>query len=149
MAPRFRRPQPGGAERGLAMDRSGGKFADLLYAAMRIVVGSLFACHGAQKLLGMLGGHGLPASHRLLAAGIIELLGGALVALGLWAGYAAFVASGQMAVAYFLVHAPGGFWPILNKGELAVLYCFVFLFIAARGSGQLSVDALARRKGRG
>ena len=131
------------------MDRSEGKISDVLYAVMRIVVGLLFACHGAQKLLGVFGGHGLPSSHLMLAGGIIELLGGALVALGLWARYAAFVASGEMAVAYFMVHARGGFWPILNKGELAVLYCFVFLYIASRGSGLLSVDALARRKRRG
>jgi putative oxidoreductase len=127
----------------------GGKFSDVLYAVMRVVVGLLFACHGAQKLFGVFGGQGHPANHLMLAAGIIELLGGALVAIGLWAGYAAFVASGQMAVAYFMVHARGGFWPILNKGELAVLYCFVFLYIAARGSGSLSVDALSRRKPRG
>jgi putative oxidoreductase len=130
------------------MTRAGGAISDLLYALMRIVVGLLFACHGAQKLLGVFGGHGIPKDHLMLAAGIIELVGGALVALGLWAGYAAFVTSGQMAVAYFLVHAKNGFWPILNKGELAVLYCFVFLYIASRGAGPLSVDALARRKAR-
>ena len=67
------------------------------------------------------------------------------MAVGLWAGYAAFVASGQMAVAYFMAHASGGFWPIVNQGELAVLYCFVFLYVASRGSGRLSVDALARK----
>jgi putative oxidoreductase len=75
-------------------------------------------------------------------------VGGGLVALGLWAGYAAFVASGEMAVAYFTAHAPGGFWPVVNKGELAVLYCFVFLYVASRGSGPLSVDALTRKKSR-
>jgi len=78
-------------------------------------------------------------------AGLVELVGGALIALGLFAGIAAFIASGQMAVAYFYAHAPGGFWPIQNKGELAVLYCFVFLFIAARGSGSPSLDGLLRK----
>jgi putative oxidoreductase len=78
----------------------------------------------------------------------IEFLGGAFIALGLWTGYAAFIASGQMATAYFMMHAPGGFWPIENKGELAVLYCFVFLYIASRGSGSLSIDALIHRRSR-
>jgi len=83
---------------------------------------------------------------KMLAAGIIELAGGLLVATGLFAAIAAFIASGEMAVAYFTAHAPGGFWPIVNKGELAVLYCFVFFYIAARGSGPLSLDRLIRRK---
>jgi putative oxidoreductase len=109
---------------------------------MRIVVGLLFACHGAQKLFGALGGHVQLSNPKFLAAGVIEFVGGVLVALGLQAAWAAFVASGEMAVAYFWVHAPGGFWPILNKGELAAVYCFVFLYIASRGSGTLSVDAL-------
>ena len=130
------------------MDRWLGKYSELLYAVMRVVVGLLFACHGAQLLFGVLGGESQVSNAMLLAAGIIEFVGGGLVAIGLWAGYAAFVASGQMAVAYFVVHAPGGFWPIMNKGELAVLYCFVFLYVASRGSGILSVDALARVKPR-
>jgi putative oxidoreductase len=79
---------------------------------------------------------------------VIEFVGGILVALGLWAAWAAFVASGEMAVAYFTVHARGGFWPIVNRGELAVLYCFVFLYIASRGSGTASVDALMGRRSR-
>jgi putative oxidoreductase len=99
-------------------------------------------------LFGVLGGESQVSNPMLLAAGIIEFVGGGLVAIGLWAGYAAFIASGLMAVAYFMVHAPGGFWPIVNKGELAVLYCFVFLYIAARGSGTLSVDAVARKRAR-
>ena len=81
-----------------------------------------------------------------LAAGIIEFVGGGLVAIGLWAGYAAFIASGEMAAAYFIAHASKGFWPIVNKGELAVLYCFVFLYIASRGSGAFSVEAAAKKK---
>lgn len=122
------------------MERWLGQRSDLTYSIMRLFVGVLFACHGAQKLLGVLGGQPQLHNPKLLTAGIIELFGGALVALGLQASYAAFLASGQMAVAYFTVHAPGGFWPILNKGELAVVYCFVFLYIASRGSGVLSLD---------
>ena len=128
------------------MERWLERYSEPLYGVMRVVVGLLFACHGAQKLFGVLGGQSQLANPKLFAAGIIEFVGGGLVALGLWAGYAAFVASGHMAVVYFMVHAPGGFWPIVNKGELAVLYCFVFLYIAFRGSGRLSVDALAKRR---
>jgi putative oxidoreductase len=128
------------------MERWLERYAEALYAVMRVVVGLLFACHGAQKLFGVLGGQSQLANPKLFAAGIIECVGGGLVALGLWAGYAAFIASGEMAVAYFTTHALGGFWPIVNKGELAVLYCFVFLFIASRGSGRLSVDALVKKR---
>ncbi|MDY0110663.1 MAG: DoxX family protein [Candidatus Krumholzibacteria bacterium] len=130
------------------MERWLGKHADLLYAVMRIVVGLLFACHGAQKLFGALGGRGPVSDPLLVTAGIIEFFGGGLIVLGLWAGYAAFLASGLMAVAYFKGHAAGGFWPIVNRGELAALYCFVFLYMAARGSGRLSVDALLRKSRR-
>jgi putative oxidoreductase len=128
------------------MDRWLGKYAEWIYAVMRLVVGLLFACHGAQKLFGVLGGTSQLASPKMLTAGLVEFAGGLLVALGLWASWAAFVASGEMAIAYFSLHAPGGFWPILNKGELAVLYCFVFLFIASRGSGSWSVDAVVGKK---
>ncbi len=123
------------------MERWLGKFTDLFYAALRIVAGAMFACHGAQKLLGVFGGPKLSGDPKMLAAALIELLGGALIAVGLAAGWAAFLASGEMAFAYFMVHAKGSFWPILNHGELAVLYCFVFLFVAARGSGTISLDA--------
>jgi putative oxidoreductase len=115
---------------------------------MRIVVGLLFACHGAQKLFGVLGAQGRASEPLLLLAGIIELVGGVLIGIGLQASLAAFVASGQMAVAYFTVHAPSGFWPIINKGELAALYCFVFLYIASRGSGAVSVDRALAGKAR-
>ena len=74
-------------------------------------------------------------------------MGGVLVMIGLFTAWAAFVASGQMAVAYFMVHFPQGFWPIQNGGELAAVYCFVFLYIAARGGGPLSIDRVVRRKG--
>jgi putative oxidoreductase len=126
------------------MERWIGKYSEICYALMRIVVGLLFACHGAQKLFGVFGGHNLPSTPLLVTAGLIEFITGVLAASGLWAGYAAFIASGEMAVAYFMVHASGGFWPIVNKGEPAVLYCFVFLYIASRGSGRFSVDATVK-----
>ena len=128
------------------MDRWLARYSERIYAVMRVVIGILFACHGAQKLFGVLGGQSQLANPILLAAGIIEFVGGGLVALGLWASYAAFVASGEMAVAYMAVHARGGFWPVINRGELALLYCFVFLYMASRGSGPLSVDVLTRKK---
>ena len=116
--------------------------AERVYALMRIVVGFLFLCHGAQKLFGLFGGTSgeMPAA-LLWTAGLIEFLGGALVMVGLQAGWAAFLASGTMAVAYFMVHQPQALFPIENRGELAALYCWVFLFIATRGSGTWSVDA--------
>ncbi len=123
-----------------------GKYSELFYALMRVIVGLLFACHGTQKLFGLFGGmDGQGATATIFSlmglAGIIELAGGLLVAVGLFASWAAFVAAGEMAVAYFLVHAHGGFWPIVNKGELAVAYCFVFLYIASRGAGKWSLAA--------
>ena len=127
------------------MERWIGRYSDHAYALMRFFVGILFACHGAQKLLGLFGGIPVPLTPLIQVAGAIELVGGLLVAAGFLAGYAAFLSSGQMAVAYFMAHAPRGFWPVVNGGELAVLYCFVFLFIASRGSGRFSVDALLGR----
>lgn len=124
----------------------GNTYKDIAYGLMRLVAGLLFACHGAQKLFGMFGGKVVTGNPKMLAAGIIELAGGLLVAVGLFAAVAAFIASGEMAVAYFTAHAAGGFWPIVNKGELAVLYCFIFLCIAARGSGRFSLDHVVRRK---
>lgn len=121
------------------------KLSEPIYALVRIIVGLLFSCHGAQKLFGVLGGHGQP--HGLfLAAGIIEFGCGILIALGLFGSLAALLASGEMAAAYFLMHAKQSLWPILNRGELAVVYGFVFLYIAARGSGILSIDSLLVRK---
>jgi len=122
-----------------------GRFEGLVYALLRIVAGALLACHGAQKILGLLGGKAQTGNPMMLLAGLIELVGGSLVAVGLLASIAAFLASGLMAVAYFMVHAPQSFWPIVNKGELAVIFCFVFLFIAARGSGTLSLDRVFGR----
>jgi putative oxidoreductase len=111
------------------------------YALMRIVTGFLFLWHGSQKLLGFPGEMppGAPA-FVLYVAGPIELIGGTLVMIGLFTGWAAFLCSGLMASAYWLAHGAQALLPIQNQGELAVLYCFVFLFISARGSGIWSVD---------
>jgi len=119
-------------------------YAPQAYAAMRIIFGLLFLCHGLQKAFGLFGGvkgAAVPLLSLLGIAGLIELVTGALMVVGFAAGTAAFIASGQMAVAYFAGHFPAGSWPIQNDGELAVLYCFVFLFMATRGSGIWSVDA--------
>jgi putative oxidoreductase len=128
------------------MDRWLGRHAERIYAILRIITGILFACHGAQKLFGALGGTAMTSNPMMLVGGIIEFGGGLLVAIGLFTSWAAFLASGEMAVAYFMVHAKGGFWPIINKGELAVAYCFLFLYIAAHGSGPYSVDAAMRKR---
>jgi len=128
------------------MDRFLGRHAERIYTLLRVVAGLLFACHGAQKLFGALGGTAMTSNPMMLVAGIIEFGGGLLIALGFLTSWAAFLASGQMAVAYFMVHAKGGFWPIINKGELAVVYCFLFLYIAARGAGPYSVDAAMRKR---
>jgi putative oxidoreductase len=117
------------------------KYSGTIYAAMRCVTGFLFLCHGAQKLLGAFGGMDISGKPLFIAAGIIELVGGGMIALGLLTPIVAFIASGEMAVAYFLMHFPSGAWPILNHGELAVLFCFIFLYISAHGAGPLSIDA--------
>jgi len=128
------------------MERVLGGYSGLIFAALRFVAGALFACHGAQKLFGALGGQQV-TDPMMRVAGIIEFGGGLLIAIGLVTAIAAFVSSGEMAVAYFMKHASGGFWPIVNHGELAVVYCFLFLYIAAHGAGTYSVDH-AIRKGR-
>ncbi len=111
------------------------------YALMRIVAGLLFLSHGAQKLLGFPAPapEGLPAFITYVA-GPVELVGGALVMIGLFTHWVAFLCSGFMAAAYWMAHGTQHFFPLVNKGELAVLYCFVFLFISAKGSGIWSLD---------
>ena len=111
-----------------------------VYALLRVVAGLMFAVHGAQKLFGVLGGRQQELFTQLWFAGVIELVGGVLIAIGFLASPVAFVCAGQMAVAYWQAHAPRGLWPVQNGGELAALYCFVFLYIAARGAGRWSVD---------
>jgi len=128
------------------MANARGTLTDIAFFLARLVIGLLFACHGAQKLFGVLGGTSQLGHTKMMIAGIIEFGGGLLIASGLFARCAAFIASGEMAVAYFTMHAPHGFWPIINKGELAVAYCFFFLFVAAHGAGPYSLDRLLRRK---
>ncbi|HEX2252936.1 MAG TPA: DoxX family protein [Thermoanaerobaculia bacterium] len=131
------------------MERFLGRFSEHAYALLRIVAGFLFMQHGLQKMFGMLEGPGPVAlGSQMGVAGTIELVGGALILIGLFTGWAAFVASGLMAAAYFLAHSGRGFWPVLNQGELAALFCFVFLYIATRGGGLWSVDSLRGRRRR-
>lgn len=120
-----------------------------IYAVTRILAGLMFMAHGLQKIFGLFGGVPAEAPAFIVwGAGSIELVAGALIAVGLFTGPAAFLASGTMATAYFIGHvapAKGNLLPIVNKGELAVLYCWVFLFMAAKGAGIWSVDG-ARAK---
>ena len=88
----------------------------------------------------------MPLASLMGVAGLVEFIGGVMIAFGLLASYAAFIASGEMATAYFRVHAPQSALPILNQGELAVLYCFLFLYLSAQGSGLWSIDAITKRK---
>jgi putative oxidoreductase len=116
------------------MQRLLGRVSPYTYAALRVVAGILFAFHGAQKLLGLFGGRQVTLMSQMGLAGAIELGCGLLIAIGLLTSLAAFIASGEMAVAYFQAHAPQGPIPIQNGGELAALYCFLFLYIASRGT---------------
>ena len=123
------------------------RFADPVYCIVRLIVGLAYACHGGQKLLGFPGGgHGM--SGIALLAGIIELVGGLLIAFGFFTRAAAFLASGEMAVAYFTFYAgvaptlEAKFFPIMNGGELALINCWVFFYIIFYGPGRWSVDAL-------
>lgn len=131
------------------MERVLGRFEPYFYALLRIVTGIMFMMHGTQKLLGFPGDKPtVDLASQMGLAGIIELVGGLMIALGLFASIAAFIASGEMAVAYFQAHAPRHPLPILNQGEPAVLYCFLFLYIASRGSGVWSIDSLIARSRR-
>ena len=122
-----------------------GKWKEEAYVLMRFMMGFMLLCHGVQKVFGLLEGEGNP--HGLwLMAGFIETIGGTLVMMGLFTSLAAFVLSGEMAFAYFMVHAQVRFWPILNGGEIVVANCFAFLFIASKGGGILSLDAWLERR---
>jgi len=114
---------------------------------LRVVSGFVFMLHGGQKLLGWFGGmgDGGPLPPLMMVAGIIELVGGALIMAGLLTRPVAFIASGEMAAAYFMAHQPRGLLPITNHGETAVLLCFIFLFFAAVGAGVYSLDAMLAR----
>jgi len=119
------------------------RFGPYAYALMRIVAGLLFICHGGQKVFGWFGGMGgqpAPLMSMFGIAGVIELILGFLITIGFLTNYAAFIASGEMAVAYFIGHYPKSFWPLENEGEPAVLFCFIFLYIATQGAGIWSVD---------
>ena len=132
------------------MDRFLGRFSPHLYALLRIVAGFLFAAHGMQKMFGMFGGTVAESFTQAWLGGIIELVGGLMIMIGLQTAWAAFICSGMMAVAYFQFHQPRGALPIQNGGELAALYCWLFLFMASKGSGIWSIDQLisGRRGGR-
>lgn len=124
------------------------RFADPIYCILRLIVGLTFACHGAQKILGWFAKPGQvppPLDITMTIGGWIELAGGLLIAIGLLTRPAAFLASGMMAVAYFTAHAGGGFVPIVNRGELAVVYCWLFFYIFFYGPGQFSIDAMVSR----
>lgn len=121
------------------------RYTDVTYALFRIIAGLMFATHGAQKVFGLFGGQKMDAP-LMMVAGWIELVGGLLIAVGLFTGIAAFLCSGLMAAAYFMAHAPGGFWPVMNKGEMAVLYCFAFLYMASRGGGRWSIDGMRAKE---
>jgi putative oxidoreductase len=121
------------------------RYAPQVYAVFRIVAGLLFMFHGLQKLLGMFGGTVMPTGSLPWIAGVIELVGGICIMIGLLTRVMAFLCSGEMAAAYFMAHQSKGGLPIENGGELAALYCFAFLYIAARGAGIWSVDAARTR----
>ena len=129
------------------MERFLGNHSPRLYAILRIVAGLLFAMHGTQKLFGWPGDNPpVEIASMMGVAGIIELVCGLLIMIGLLTSWAAFIASGEMAVAFFMAHLPQHPLPIVNGGELAVLYCFLFLYIAASGSGIWSVDGSRTRQ---
>ncbi|MFN0194668.1 MAG: DoxX family protein [Aestuariivirga sp.] len=116
-----------------------------ILSVLRIVTGLLFLAHGTAKLLTWpltdYVKDGVPLFSMMGLAGVLEIVGGLLIVLGLFTRYTAFVLSGMMAVAYFMAHAAQGFHPILNGGELAIMFCFVFLYFAAAGAGPWSLDA--------
>ncbi len=121
------------------------RYESCLRSVARIFIGFTFSLHGWQKFFGMFGGLGgtkPPLSSMLGAAGAIETIGGALIILGLFTRPVAFLLAGEMAIGYFRTHAPRGFWPLTNGGELAVFYCFFFLWLSSAGPGRWSLDNL-------
>jgi len=120
-----------------------------LRSLLRIVAAFTFSLHGWQKFFGLFGGIGgtrPPFTTMLGVAGILETFGGALIILGLFTRPVAFLLSGEMAIGYFRTHAPRSFWPLLNGGEITVLYCFLFLWLSAAGPGPWSLDKVLRKK---
>jgi putative oxidoreductase len=125
------------------------RWSPVLLGLLRIIVGFLFIEHGTMKLFGFpgAGDHKVELASMMGFAGILECVGGALILIGLFTRPVAFILAGEMAFAYFMAHAPGGFWPVLNGGEAAVFYCFVFLYFSSAGAGAISVDhAMASRR---
>jgi putative oxidoreductase len=119
------------------------RFSAPLLSLFRAMFGLMFLAHGVSKLFG-LPPFPKPLNPLLMAAGALELVGGALLVIGLFTRPVAFLLSGMMAVAYFMAHAPQGFLPLVNGGEAAILYCFAFLYLAAAGGGSIGVDAMRR-----
>lgn len=135
--------------KGVAVLSSLEKWSPYALAAMRIMAGLLFIEHGTMKLWQFPGPQpnmSDPLPLTLFAASWIELVGGALIALGLFTRPAAFICSGTMAFAYFMAHGSQGFWPALNRGDAAILYCFIFFYITFAGPGAFSVDGMLGRK---
>jgi putative oxidoreductase len=121
------------------------RWAPYILSVLRVVAGFVFLQHGMQKLFGYPSappGGKPPLASLYGVAGLLEFVGGLLIMFGLLTRPAAFLLSGQMAVAYFTAHAPNGFWPVKNQGEAAVLYCFIFLYFVFAGPGPWSIDAL-------
>ena len=121
------------------------RFADPFYCIMRLVVGLMFACHGLDKVFGTFNPKAEALPPMMLVGGWLEIICGFLIALGLLTRLAAFIGSGEMAVAFFMMHAQKSLIPYVNKGELAVVYCFVFFYIFLRGPGAWSIDAMIGR----
>ena len=124
------------------------RWAPYLQSVLRIVVAFLFIAHGTQKFFGFPAAEAratVPLLSQLGLASVLEMVGGLLLLLGLFTKPIAFVVAGEMAVAYFTAHAPRGFWPLVNRGEPAVLFCFTWLYFAAAGAGPWSLDALRAR----
>ena len=128
------------------MEKTLVRFAPNAFAILRIITGLLFVAHGGQKVFGWFGGQPFPLGSLFGIAGIIEIVLGILVTIGLLTSFAAFIASGEMAVAYFIGHFPKSFWPLENEGEPAVLFCFIFLYMATQGSGIWSVHAAREQR---
>jgi putative oxidoreductase len=125
------------------------RYEPQLRSLFRIMAAFTFSLHGFQKFFGWfggIGGHRVPVNTMLGMAGLIESIGAPLIILGLFTRPVAFVLSGEMAIGYFRTHAPRGLWPLLNGGELAVFYCFMFLWLSAAGAGPWSLDRLLGRK---
>ncbi len=131
------------------LDSFSARWTPRFLSVLRIITGFLLMPHGAQKLFGFLSTSPMmgpyPVGSLMGVAGVLEFFGGLLLLIGLFTRPVAFILSGLMAVAYFMAHAPGGFWPLQNKGELAVIYCFICLFFAVAGGGEWAVDRLIRR----